>query len=188
MSWWLHRQAQGEVHIAPLVLDFYKHGERNLADTVCLVIFPLVWLMTDQVSILREWGVKAIVSGPETSKREKEASEGKFNLMFTSPEALFGSHRSSMLALKNKVQAVFINEVHCVVTWLAFFLIISISIMGFRPSSHLRTVYFTKRPTDSVGCQIVTSPSVFHANNMQIKLNIPQTEQVNSRLISGLCP
>jgi len=27
-------------HIAPFVLDFYKHGERDLVDTVCLVIFP----------------------------------------------------------------------------------------------------------------------------------------------------
>ena len=31
-------------HIAPFVLDFYKHGERDLVDTVCLVIFPLVSL------------------------------------------------------------------------------------------------------------------------------------------------
>ena len=92
-------------HIAPLVLDFYKHGEWNLADTVCLVSFPLVWLMKDQVLILQEKGVKAIVLGAETSKREnKEASEEKFNLVFTSPKALFGSHRSSILALKNKFQ------------------------------------------------------------------------------------
>ena len=75
-------------HIAPFVLDFYKHGERDLVDTVCLVIFPLVSLMKDQVSILRKKGVKAVVLGPETSETEnKEASEGKYNL-----EALFGSH------------------------------------------------------------------------------------------------
>ena len=74
------------------------------------------------MSILREKGVKAIVLGPETSEREnKEASEGKYNLVFTSPEALFGSHRSSILALKNKVQAVFIDEAHCVAKWLFFF-------------------------------------------------------------------
>ena len=109
-------------HIAPFVLDFYKHGERDLVDTVCLVIFPLVSLMKDQVSILREKGVKAVVLGPETSETEnKEASEGKYNLVFTSPEALFGSHRSSILALKSKIQAVFIDEVHCVAKWLVFF-------------------------------------------------------------------
>ena len=85
-------------HIAPFVLDFYKHGERDLVDTVCLVIFPLVSLMKDQVSILREKGVKAVVLRPETSVTEnEEASEGKYNLVFTSPEALFASHRSTIL-------------------------------------------------------------------------------------------
>ena len=59
-------------HIAPFVLDFYKHGERDLVDTVCVVIFPLVSLMKDQVSILREKGVKAVVLCPETSVTEDE--------------------------------------------------------------------------------------------------------------------
>ena len=77
--------------------------------------------MKDLVSIFREKGVKAIVFGPKTSETENtEASEGKYNLVYTSPEALFGSHRSSILALKSKIQAVFIDEVHCVAKWLAF--------------------------------------------------------------------
>ena len=85
-------------HIARFVLDFYKHGERDLVDTVCLVIFPLVSLMKDSLmSILPEKGVKAVVLGPETSVTEnEEASEGKYNLVLTSPEALFGSHRSTI--------------------------------------------------------------------------------------------
>ena len=112
-------------HIAAFVLDFYKHGERDLVDTVCLVIFPLLSLMKDQMSILREKGVKAVVLGPETSVTEnEEASEGKYNLVFTSPEALFGSHLSTKLALQNKIQAVFIDEVHCVAKWLGFFFLI----------------------------------------------------------------
>ena len=62
-------------HIAPFLLDFYKHGERNLVDTVCRGIFPLVLVMKEQVSILREKWVKAVVLGLETSEREnKEAS------------------------------------------------------------------------------------------------------------------
>ena len=53
--------------------------------------------MKDQVSILCEKEVKAIVLGSETSEKEnKEASEGNCNLVFTSPEELFGSHRSSV--------------------------------------------------------------------------------------------
>ena len=88
---------------------------------MCLVIFPLVSLMNDQVSNLREKGIKAVVVGPDSSETEnKEASEGKYNLVFTSPEALFGSHRSTILTLKNKIQAVFIDEVHCVAKWLVF--------------------------------------------------------------------
>ena len=40
-------------HIAPFGIDFFKHGERDVIQTVCLVIFPLVSLMNDQVSSLR---------------------------------------------------------------------------------------------------------------------------------------
>ena len=39
-------------HIAPFAIDFFKHGERDDIQTVCLVIFPLVSLMNDQVSSL----------------------------------------------------------------------------------------------------------------------------------------
>ena len=62
-----------------------------------------------------EKGIKAVVVGPDSSETEnKEASEGKYNLVFTSSEALFGSHRSTIPTLKNKIEAVFIDEVRCV--------------------------------------------------------------------------
>ena len=68
-----------------------------------------------------EKGIKAVVVGPDSSETEnKEASEGKYNLVFTSSETLFGSHRSTILALKNKIEAVSIDEVHCVAKWLIF--------------------------------------------------------------------
>ena len=60
-------------------------------------------------------GIKAVVVGPDSSETEnKEASEGKYNVVFISSEALFGSHRSTIPTLKNKIEAVFIDEVHCV--------------------------------------------------------------------------
>ena len=74
---------------APFVLDFYKHlhGEQDFVDTTCLVIFPLASLMKDQVSILCENEVKTVVLDPETPKTEnREASEGKYQLKFTSPK------------------------------------------------------------------------------------------------------
>ena len=57
--------------------------------------------------------IKAVVVGPDSSEN-KEASAGKYNLVFTSSEALFSSHRSTIPTLKNKIEAVFIDEVHCV--------------------------------------------------------------------------
>ena len=54
--------------------------------------------MNDQVSSLREKEIKAIVVGSDSSETEnKEASEGKNNLSFTTPEALFGGHRFTIL-------------------------------------------------------------------------------------------
>ena len=51
-------------HIVLFVLDFFKHGETDIVETVGLVIFPLVSLMKDQVSSLCEKEVKAVVLGP----------------------------------------------------------------------------------------------------------------------------
>ena len=80
--------------------------------------------------------------------------------MFASPEAQFSSHRSSILALSNKMQAVFIDEVHCVAKW-------SVRVFfyynfHFR-SSHFRTVCFTKRPVGGAGCQILRHAQFFFA-------------------------
>ena len=36
-------------------------------------------------------------------------------------EAFFGNHRSTILTKKNKIEAVFINEVHCVAKWFVFY-------------------------------------------------------------------
>ena len=92
------------IHIAPFAIDFFKHGERDDIQTVCLVIFPLVSLMKDQVSSLREKGIKAVVVGPDSTETEnKEASEGKYNLVFISSKTLFGGHRSTIPTLKNKI-------------------------------------------------------------------------------------
>ena len=97
-------------HIAPFVIDIFKHGERDDIETVCLVMFPLVSFMNDQVSSLRKKRIKAVVLGLDSSETEnKEASEGKHNLVFTGSEALFSSHRSMVLTKKNIIEAVFID-------------------------------------------------------------------------------
>ena len=60
-------------YIAPFAIDFSKHGERDDIQTVCLIIFPLVSLMNDQVSSLREKGIKAVVVGSDSSENQNKA-------------------------------------------------------------------------------------------------------------------
>ena len=58
------------------MLDVFRLGEREVVETVCLVIFPLISLKQDQVSNLNEKGVKAVVLGPGSSDTEtKDALE-----------------------------------------------------------------------------------------------------------------
>ena len=52
------------------MLDVFRHGEREVVETVCLVILPLISLKNYQVSSLSEKGVKAVVLGSESSDTE----------------------------------------------------------------------------------------------------------------------
>ena len=67
------------------MLDFFRQDEREVVETVCLVIFPLISLKKDQVFSVNEKGVKAVVLGPQSSDPEiKDAFESKYKvLVFT---------------------------------------------------------------------------------------------------------
>ena len=52
------------------MLDIFQHGEREVVETVHLVIFPLISFKKDQVSIPNKKGIKAVVLGPESSDTE----------------------------------------------------------------------------------------------------------------------
>ena len=81
--------------VAPFAFDFLHHGERQEVLSVCLVIVPLVALMKDQVAFLFARGISAASVGVDcTSKEVKAISEGKYSLVFGSPEALLNNHRS----------------------------------------------------------------------------------------------
>ena len=68
-------------HYGPFVLDIFRHDERKVVETVCLVIFPLISLTKVQVSCLNEKGGKAAVLGPGSSDTEiKDAFEGKYKV------------------------------------------------------------------------------------------------------------
>ena len=66
------------------MVDIFQNGEREVVETVCLVIFPLISLMIDQAFSLSKKGVKAVVLGPGSSDMDtKDPSKGKYNLAFT---------------------------------------------------------------------------------------------------------
>ena len=148
------------------VLDFFKDGERDLVDTVCLV-FPLVTNDRPSVDPSRERGQSRCL-GPrnfrDRNKQIKAASERKYNLVFTSPEALFGSHRSSISALKKKIQAVFIDEVHCVAKWLVFvFHVTLVSVLWLKVCHLFHQTTSGRRKLSN----IPSHPVFLRANNIQ---------------------
>ena len=66
------------------MVDIFQNGEREVVETVCLVIFPLISLIKDQVFSPSEKGVKGVVLGRGSFDTEtKDRSEGKYNLAFS---------------------------------------------------------------------------------------------------------
>ncbi len=86
-----------------------------------LVVSPLIALMDDQVSALRENGVRAaaIHSGldSKTSWRyERELEEGKLDLVYVAPERVL-SERFQEVLKRSKLSVIAIDEAHCVSQW-----------------------------------------------------------------------
>ena len=105
--------------VAPYVFDYLENGERLEVCSVCLVVVPLVALMKDQVASLVARGISAASVGADCTREQvKEISEGKYALVFGSPEALFNCHQSiSHGKLRKNLKAVFVDVSHCIAKW-----------------------------------------------------------------------
>ena len=108
----------------------YKHSDSGTGGgcSVVLVVSPLVSLMVDQVANLRSRGVSAAIighSGAVTDKKllaaEKDLTAGKYNLLFTAPEAIIGVEKWREIVqtspLSERIVAVAVDEAHCVSKW-----------------------------------------------------------------------
>ncbi len=95
--------------------------------SVVLVVSPLVSLMVNQVRQLRSDGVAAaILSGNSDVDSKLQAThsdivEGKYRLVYSSPEALFSSNQWTDIMMKpplcDCLAAIAIDEAHCVYKW-----------------------------------------------------------------------
>ena len=86
-----------------------------------LVVSPLIALMDDQVSALRENGVRAaaIHSGLDSKtswRHERELEEGKLDLVYVAPERVL-SERFQEVLKRTTLSVIAIDEAHCVSQW-----------------------------------------------------------------------
>ena len=92
-----------------------------VAESLDIVVSPLVALMKDQVDGLREAGISAIafdggLSHSERMKIRKELEEGAHRLLFVSPEMLLGGSLLGFIRSLS-IRAVAIDEAHCISQW-----------------------------------------------------------------------
>jgi ATP-dependent DNA helicase RecQ len=86
-----------------------------------IVISPLIALMQDQVDALRKKGIDANFINSTVSKKEREARlenfiEGKFKLLYVTPERFRKSEFVEKIK-RVKISLLAVDEVHCVSEW-----------------------------------------------------------------------
>ncbi len=86
-----------------------------------IVISPLIALMQDQVSALRELGVRAgflnsTLAAQEVFATERALREGRIDLLYVAPERLL-QQRTLELLHESRIALFAIDEAHCVSQW-----------------------------------------------------------------------
>ena len=93
--------------------------------SIVLVVSPLIALMKDQVQSFRKRGVSAayVTSDGDVECEDMKAGilEGKYQLVFLSPEQLINNRRFRCMCqseyYQDKLIALVVDEAHCVKKW-----------------------------------------------------------------------
>lgn len=88
---------------------------------MCLVVSPLIALMTDQVERLRKCGIraKAVTSGMDHVEMDnalESAALGKWDFLYVSPERL-GSELFAARSHRMPIGLIAVDEAHCISQW-----------------------------------------------------------------------
>ena len=103
--------------LLPKVFDLLRGTGRS----VVVVVSPLIALMKDQVRQMLERGMSAVYVAEADHQTEIKVCEGKFQLIYLSPESLLTNPTwRDMLqsdVYEQNLVAFVIDEAHCVVKW-----------------------------------------------------------------------
>lgn len=140
-----------------------------LQEGVCIVISPLVALMTDQVSALKNKGIKALaltggMSFKELSNNLDNALYGNYKFLYLSPERLTQEIVQNSIKQMN-VSLFAIDEAHCISQWGN----------DFRPAyKNIKILRGLKPFVPYIALTATATPEVLQDTILQLELENPQ--------------
>ena len=96
----------------------FDHLKGQTKESIVIVVSPLIALMKDQVRSMNERDVTAVYAGDIDLETEREICEGRYQLVFMSPEALLGDNRWRDMLIspvyRQNLVGMAVDEAHCV--------------------------------------------------------------------------
>ena len=107
--------------LLPKVFDILRATTSVDRQSIVVIVSPLVALMKDQVLQITERGVSAVYVAEADNHTETEVCEGKYQLVYMSPESLLTNPTWRDMLLSDVYQtnlvAFVVDEAHCVKKW-----------------------------------------------------------------------
>ena len=107
--------------LLPKVFDTLRSCVSAATKSIVVVISPLIALMKDQVRQMSQRNISAVYVGDADEELETKICDGKFQLVYMSPEALLTNQMWRDMLLSPVYQAnlvaFVVDEAHCVNKW-----------------------------------------------------------------------